>query len=164
MEVRRVSLDDVQPVFELYCEVSAEGKYPARTNPPSIETFERALAEVEANGWPVYVVEHAAELVGNASVYPESFCRAGGDRHIGFLGMQVKQGFRRRGYGAALLTAVVKHCRDTDFHTIELMVLKSNTAARSLYDSFGFVWVEDLPPCTLGSGVIDHPVRMRLTL
>lgn len=53
MEVRRVSLDDVQPVFELYCEVSAEGKYPARTNPPSIETFERALAEVEANGWPV---------------------------------------------------------------------------------------------------------------
>lgn len=164
MAVRRVSLDDVQSVFELYCEVSAEGNYPASTNPPTVEPFTRALAQVDANGWPMYVAEHAAEFVGAASAYPESFCKAGGASGIGLLGMHVRQAFRGRGHGAALLTAVVEHCRAAGFDAIELIVLKSNIAARSLYDRFGFVWVEDLPPCTLGSGVIDHPVKMHLLL
>ncbi|MBA1203257.1 GNAT family N-acetyltransferase [Pseudomonas capeferrum] len=81
-----------------------------------------------------------------------------------YLGMQVTRDFRRRGYGAALLGAVVDHCREAGFACIQLTVLKSNSAARSLYDKVGFVWLEDLPPCTLASRVADQPERMRLPL
>lgn len=164
MALRLSSLSDVSALFKLYCDVDAEGQYPARTTAPSMEAFERALGQLTVNGWPMYVVEHAGRVVGCASVYPESFCRTGGDPRIGCLGMHVEQGMRRRGYGAALLAALVDKCRDSNFHAIELVVFESNSAARTLYGHFGFVWVEALPPCTLGSGIIDHPVKMRLAL
>jgi ribosomal protein S18 acetylase RimI-like enzyme len=164
MKIRRVNPDDAQAVFDLFCEVSAEGNYPARASPPSIETFKRALVQVQANDWPKYVAEHERLLVGSASVYPDSFCRPGGDSRLGYLGMQVKHESRGRGYGTALLQALVNHCRQSGFDAIELMVLRSNIAARRLYDGFGFIWVEDMPACTLGSGVVDYPLKMRLAL
>lgn len=164
MAVRPVSLSDVSALFKLYRAVDDEGKYPARTTALCIETFERSLGQSVVNGWPMYIVEHAAHVVGSASVYPESFCRTGGDPRTGCLGMHVTQGLRRRGYGAALLAALVGSCRDLGFHAIELVVFESNIAARALYERFGFAWVEAVSPCTLGSGLIDHPVKMRLAL
>lgn len=162
MEVRLISLKDLHGFYRLFCEVSAEGKYSARAAAPPIEAISRALVQVEKNHWPVYVVEREGQIVGSAEAYPESFCRAGGSDCIGILGIQVRRDLRRCGYWNALLAAVVSQCRDAGFMGIDLTVLKSNSAARSLYDKFGFVWLEDLSPCTLASRVVHQPERLRL--
>ena len=164
MEVRPIAISDLHSFYALFCEVSAEGRFSARSTPPPIEAVERALAQVAKNNWPVYVIEQEHQIVGSAEAYPESFCRAGGSNYTGILGMQVRADYRRRGYGVALLSAVITHCREQGFSAIDLSVLKSNTAARSLYEKAGFAWVEDLPVCTLASGVTDQPVKMRLVL
>lgn len=76
--------------------------------------------------------------------------------------MQVKREYRRKGYGSALLSMVIKHFRDIGFTSIDLGVFESDTAARSLYDKLGFTWLEDLAPCSLPSGVTERTLKMRL--
>lgn len=164
MEVRPVTLYDLDAFYSLFCEVSAEGRYSARPSPPPIQAIERALAQVVENHWPVYVIEHEGRIIGSAEAYPDSFCRPGGSELIGILGMQVKREYRRNGYGIALLSAVIRHCRGVGFNSVDLSVFKSNTAARSLYKKLGFTWVEDLPPCTLPCGSTEQPIKMRLAL
>ncbi len=164
MEVRPITLNDLNAFYGLFCEVSAEGRYSARPSPPPIQAIERALSQVMKNHWPVYVIEHDGQIVGSAEAYPDSFCRPGGSEVIGVLGMQVKREYRRQGYGSALLTTVIEHCRAADFISVDLSVFESNTAARSLYDKLGFILVEHLPPCELPCGAIEQPIKMRLGL
>lgn len=48
---------------------------------------------------------------------------------------------RRRGVGKMLLRALLEHARAKQIHTIFLEVRPSNTAARQLYQNFGFYQV-----------------------
>ncbi|HFL7939368.1 TPA: N-acetyltransferase family protein [Pseudomonas putida] len=164
MDVRQITLQDLEGFYSLFCEVSAEGRYSARISPPPIEAIARALTHATQKNWPVYVVEHDGEIVGSAEAYPESFCRIGGCESVGVLGMQVRREYRRNGYGFALLSIVIAHCRNAGFTSVDLSVFESNLAARSLYDKFGFIWVENLSPCRLPSGAFEKPVKMRLAL
>lgn len=164
MKVRQITLDDINGFYSLFCEVNAEGRYSARSTPPPLEVIERAIMQVLKKSWPVYVIEHDGQIVGSAEAYPESFCQPSGSDSIGVLGMQVKWEYRRNGYGSALLSAVIEHCRDAGFSSVDLSVFESNKAARSLYEKLGFTCLGDLPPCTLACGKIEQPIKMRLAL
>ncbi|MDG9922697.1 MULTISPECIES: GNAT family N-acetyltransferase [unclassified Pseudomonas] len=164
MEVRRICQQDLDAFYALFGEVNAEGKYSARATPPPKDAVRHALKTAEENNWPIYVAEEGNNVIASAEAYPESFCREGGDAQVAILGMQVKQDYRRRGYGEALLSAVIRHCKNLDFTSIDLSVLKSNEAARNLYKKAGFAWVEDLPVCTRPDGREDQPEKMRLVL
>ena len=164
MHVRSISLHDLESFYDLFCEVNGEGLFSARATPPPKHAVARALGQVVAHDWPLYVIEQDGMIIASAEAYPESFCRKGGRPLIGILGMQVKLGYRRRGYGALLLHAVIEHGKRLGFEAIELTVLKSNNAARALYDKVGFAWVEDLLPCVLPGGQEDRLEKMRLAL
>ena len=56
--------------------------------------------------------------------------------HIVSVG--VADGYRRRGIGELLLIAAVEHAAARNAETITLEVRKSNTAARALYEKYGF--------------------------
>ena len=164
MEVRPITLNDLNAFYALFCEVNAEGLYSARSSPPPIQAVEHALTQVVENRWPVYVIEREGQIIGSAEAYPDSFCRTGGSEFVGILGMQVKREYRRNGYGFALLSVVIRHCREAGFNSVDLSVFTSNTAARSLYRKLGFIWIEELPPCTLPCGRVETPIKMRLAL
>ena len=51
----------------------------------------------------------------------------------------VADGYRRRGIGELLLIAAVEHAVARETETITLEVRKSNAAARTLYEKYGFV-------------------------
>ena len=57
--------------------------------------------------------------------------------HIVSVG--VADGYRRRGIGELLLIAAVEHAAARNAETITLEVRKSNTAARALYEKYGFI-------------------------
>ncbi|WP_409457137.1 N-acetyltransferase family protein [Pseudomonas oryzihabitans] len=164
MEVRKITLSDIKGFYALFCEVNAEGSYSARSTPPPLEVIERALMKAVSKCWPVYVIEHNGLIVGSAEAYPESFCQSSGSDSIGVLGMQVKREYRRNGHGSALLSAVIEHCRDAGFTSVDLSVFESNKPARILYEKFCFAHLEDLPPCTLACGKLEQPIKMRLSL
>ena len=70
---------------------------------------------------------------------------------VGFMGMWyaadqahivsvgVADGYRRRGIGELLLIAAVEHATTRETETITLEVRKSNSAARTLYEKYGFI-------------------------
>lgn len=66
MEVRPIAISDLHSFYALFCEVSAEGRFSARSTPPPIEAVERALVQVAKNNWPVYVIEQDHQIVGSA--------------------------------------------------------------------------------------------------
>lgn len=72
---------------------------------------------------------------------------------IGYVGMSfvldegyiynvaVDEKYRKRGIGSALIRMLVTHCKKEGFAFLTLEVRESNTAARSLYQHFGFIKV-----------------------
>lgn len=53
----------------------------------------------------------------------------------------VDEKYRKRGIGSALIRTLVTHCKKESFAFLTLEVRESNTAARSLYNNFGFIKV-----------------------
>lgn len=62
---------------------------------------------------------------------------AGDEAHIVSVG--VGDGYRRRGIGELLLIVAVEHATARQTETIILEVRRSNVAARSLYEKYGFI-------------------------
>ena len=60
-------------------------------------------------------------------------------RHVATLGMFVRQEYRRRGIGAALMAEALRWGRLVGVERIELTVYPHNTPAIALYRSFGFL-------------------------
>lgn len=72
---------------------------------------------------------------------------------VGYIGMSfvldegyiynvaVDEKYRKKGIGSALIRTLVTHCKKEGFAFLTLEVRESNTAARSLYQHFGFIKV-----------------------
>jgi ribosomal protein S18 acetylase RimI-like enzyme len=59
--------------------------------------------------------------------------------HTGHLGMCVRQDYRKKGIGSALLDTAIKAARDYGLERIELEVYTSNIAAIRMYEKRGFL-------------------------
>lgn len=78
------------------------------------------------------------EIVGYARLQPPS--RLPENAHVlSINGFAVDPRARRRGVGAALLTAAERRARDVGAAKLSLRVLATNTAAIQLYERAGFV-------------------------
>ncbi len=91
-------------------------------------------------------------------------CRAAADE-AELLTLAVRPAHRRRGAARRLLAAVVDHVRKSGARTLFLEVGMDNPAARSLYESQGFIAVgERRAYYQRGQGPPADAVVMRLTL
>ncbi|MGX6607445.1 GNAT family N-acetyltransferase [Micromonosporaceae bacterium Da 78-11] len=62
---------------------------------------------------------------------------ADGPRAFGF-DFEIREQFRRRGYGRAVMVAAEQRCRDLEVAEIGLHVFAHNEGARSLYEQMGY--------------------------
>ena len=93
-------------------------------------------------------------------------------RVIGYIGMSyvldegyiynvaVEKSSRKKGAGSALIQTLVNYGKKNGFAFITLEVRESNTAARSLYSSFGFIKVGERKKYY--SDPVDNAVLMTL--
>jgi len=103
---------------------------------PSPDAWARRLAETPENDY-VLVAEVAGEVVGNLGLHPVS--KSPRRRHVGTLGMAVRDDFQRRGVGSALLAAAIDLADNwIGYARLELTVYTDNAAAIALYRNFGF--------------------------
>jgi ribosomal protein S18 acetylase RimI-like enzyme len=58
--------------------------------------------------------------------------------HAFIYDVEVREEFRRQGYGRAIMTAAEAACRDLGASSMGLNVFGSNVAARGLYDGLGY--------------------------
>ena len=83
------------------------------------------------------VAEAEGAVVGELSLKAISSRRA--VQHVATLGMSVKQAWRGKGVGRALMTDAIEWAPSAGIKRIELYVYCRNEAALALYQKFGFV-------------------------
>ena len=98
---------------------------------PSLEMWRKRIAEVPANDY-MLVATIAGEVIGSLGLHAAS--KSPRRRHVGALGMSVRDDRQRRGAGSALLRADGW----LNYQRLELSVYTDNLAAMHLYRKFGF--------------------------
>lgn len=116
--------------------------------PMSLQTVD-AVAQIEAECFskPWSHDAFVAELSNPAAV---TFVADADSEIAGFINLgvvldeatvnniAVKQTYRRRGIGRALMTAAIDYCQNNRLNVLMLEVRQSNRAAIALYERFGF--------------------------
>ncbi|HEY5951582.1 MAG TPA: GNAT family N-acetyltransferase, partial [Kofleriaceae bacterium] len=103
----------------------------------TVEQEKELLADIAESANAIMLVAEAeGGLVGELSLKAISSRRA--VRHVATLGMSVKQQWRRKGVGNALLTDALAWAPSAGIKRIELYVYVRNAPAIALYERFGF--------------------------
>ncbi|WP_192458071.1 GNAT family N-acetyltransferase [Musicola keenii] len=133
--IRRAEAQDAAAVARIYSGIHAYSgtlqlPYPSPTQ------WEARLGKLPDNIY-AFVAESDGELVGNLGFEIFSNPRR---RHVGTLGMGVRDDYQGRGIGSALLAALVNLTDNwLNIRRIELTVYCDNLPAQALYKKFGFI-------------------------
>ena len=103
---------------------------------PSVEMWRKRLAEVALDDY-LLVATVAGEAVGNLGLHVAG--KSPRRRHVGAIGMSVRDDRHGRGVGTALLEAGIGLADGwLNYQRLELTVYTDNLAAVHLYRKFGF--------------------------
>jgi putative acetyltransferase len=133
--VRRAEVRDADTL----CAIYASPKAMAGTLQlpfPSAELWRKRIAEFPAEDY-MLVAEANGDVVGNAGLH--SMGRSARRRHVGYIGMAVRDDWQRKGVGTALMAAILDIADNwVGYRRLELTVYTDNEAAVALYRKFGF--------------------------
>ncbi len=130
--VRRAQPADFDAWFELFESVAAEGRWIGAELPVSPDHMRGSFdSTIDSDRGARFVAEIDGRLVGELSVH-----RSNG---VADLGMLVRDGYRGRGVGSALLAACIDWSRANRAHKVTLTVFPHNAAGLALYRRHGFV-------------------------
>ncbi len=111
--------------------------------PVTIENRTTWLRERQAAGFPVLVAEAEGVAVGFGSYGP--FRPHEGYRHTVEHSVYVETSFRGRGFGDALLSALMSHAEAAGMHAMIGAVGAANAASIALHERHGFAAAARLP-------------------
>src|SRR4029453_1923318 len=130
IRIRRVEPRDAEALQAIYSEplaMSGTLQIPF----PSVEMWRKRLAEWSADDY-MLVAEAGGELVGNAGLH--SMGRSARRRHVGYIGMAVRDDWHGKGVGTALMAAIVDLPDNwLGYRRLELTSYTHNAAASGLY-------------------------------
>ncbi|MDH3600107.1 MAG: GNAT family N-acetyltransferase [Candidatus Tectomicrobia bacterium] len=162
---------DIQivPVREEYVEgyracldlVARERRYIGLVEAPPLDACHAWIAEYIAKHSPYFVALDKEQVVGWCDI---KLTDRPGFTHRGNLGMGVHPNYRGRRIGTRLLSACVEQARRMGIERVELEVYASNTRARHLYETFGFIVEGCKTRARKLNGVYDDIIDMVLIL
>jgi ribosomal protein S18 acetylase RimI-like enzyme len=167
-EVKWTDFDDLVDVYyRLYDERAAGNldlgiplfpKQPDRAS--EVDWFTGMYKRILSGDTVARVAEADGKAVGGCFV-TRTVGTAGHEAgHVGVLGILVREEYRGRGAGTALLAGTIEACRGV-FDLVKLTVFSVNTRAAELYRRFGFVTVGRVPAAIhRGDRYLDEEVMI----
>jgi putative acetyltransferase len=132
--IRRAEPGDAEAIHSTFCgprAIAGTLQIPYA----SVEMWRKRLAEFPPDDH-LLVATIAGEVVGNLGLHAPKSARR---RHVGEIGMAVRDDRQRHGVGSALMTAAIELAdRWLNLQRLELSVYTDNLAAMALYRKFGF--------------------------
>ena len=105
---------------------------------PSIESWRKRLAAESSPSDFFLVATIDSHVVGNIGLHEAG--KSPRRRHVGSVGMSVRDDSQGRGVGTALMSAAIELADGwINYQRLELNVYTDNLAAMALYRKFGFV-------------------------
>jgi len=132
--IRRAEAGDAEAIHSTFCGPKAMAGT-LQIPYASVEMWRKRLADFPPDDH-LLVATIAGEVVGNLGLHAPKSPRR---RHVGEIGMAVRDDRQRRGVGSALMTAAIELAdRWLNLQRLELSVYTDNLAAMALYRKFGF--------------------------
>ncbi|MGC9345608.1 MAG: GNAT family N-acetyltransferase [Candidatus Bathyarchaeales archaeon] len=132
--VRKAHEDDAGAIKNIVNSIASEKYYVVPEC--SREDWDEAIREIRNRKGLIIVAQVNGKIVGMAYLVRGKFAK---NNHVGFLGILVLKGFRRRGIGEAMMNYVMKWAQKQDgLEKISLTVFSTNKVAINLYRKFGF--------------------------
>jgi putative acetyltransferase len=104
---------------------------------PSVDQWRKFLAEPSESLFSLVACVENEEVVGQISI--QTFPNRPRRRHVGYLGMMVRDDWQGKGVGTALMEAAIDLAENwMNLTRLELEVFVDNTPAIKLYEKWGF--------------------------
>src|SRR5262249_25682808 len=133
--IRRAEISDAEAIHSTFCgprAIAGTLQIPYA----SVEMWRKRLSDFPPEDH-LLVATIAGEVVGNLGLHTAH--KTPRRRHVGSIGMAVRDDRQRRGVGSALMTAAIDLAdRWLNLQRLELSVYTDNLAALALYRKFGF--------------------------
>ncbi len=133
--LRPITVADIPGFHAALDAVAREARWIGLTEAPPLEETESFVRTNLALGLPHFLAVAGGEVIGWCDV---SVPGRPAMRHVGRIGMGLREGHRGRGLGRRLLEATLAATEELNLTRIELEVLADNPVALRLYESLGF--------------------------
>ncbi|MFB0558215.1 MAG: N-acetyltransferase family protein [Candidatus Bathyarchaeia archaeon] len=112
-----------------------------QTKEEEMDWLARLLSSVEKERLVAVVAEVEGKFIGQVEVSP----RSGRSRHVGNLGISVRNGYRDIGIGTELMKEAEAQARRLGIEIITLEVFATNDRARQVYEKVGYREIGQIP-------------------
>jgi L-amino acid N-acyltransferase YncA len=162
--LRSIRWDDLGDCLEFINSLVEEGADILRDEKVSrgeeAEWLGRRLASIEKGELVDVVAEVKGKMVANSEVEK----RSGYMRHVGYLGIAIRSGYRGIGIGTEMMKTLIGESKRIGLEVLVLDVFDSNKIARGLYQKVGFKEVGRIPKGVYKNGKYVDLIRMALEL
>ena len=141
--VRDAGPDDLPRILEITNHAILFGTALWTITPATLDTRGAWMAERRAAGHPVLVVEENGAVQGYGAYGP--FRPHDGYRHTVEHSLYIDPSCQRRGYGSAILQALVRRATDAGLHAMVGGIAADNDASIALHLRHGFTVAARLP-------------------
>ena len=152
--IRESTSEDGAQLHAAIDSVARERRFIALLEAPSVQDVASFCSRP---GVASFVAVCRGAIVGWADV--QRMQRAG-FTHRGVLGMGIVEGYRRQGIGRRLLSTLIDRSPSFGVTRLELEVFRSNVAAVSMYQRYGFLLEGQLLRARILDGIVDDILLM----
>jgi RimJ/RimL family protein N-acetyltransferase len=136
-------LDDLMTMINSLVEERADILIDEKvTRDQEIEWLSKALARLEKAETFYMVAQVEDKVIANSEIGKKT---SGHDRHVGTLGIAIRNGYRNLGIGTEMLKTLIEQARAMNLKLLTLSVYATNQHAHHVYQSAGFVDTGRIP-------------------
>jgi RimJ/RimL family protein N-acetyltransferase len=161
--LRTPKWEDLDDLLELINSLVEEGAEIIRNEKVSreeeIDWLSKSLASLEKDKVFFLVAEVDGKVIASSDIHPLN----GSERHVGVLGIIIKNGFRDVGVGTEMMKALVEQAYKMGLKVLTLTVFATNKRAIHVYENVGFVRTGVIPKKHFKDGrYIDEIIMTKL--
>jgi RimJ/RimL family protein N-acetyltransferase len=152
--------EDLDDFLELINSLVEEGADILRSEKVSreeeIDFLARVLSRLE-KGEMFYLV---AEIDGQVVAVSEINKRDGYEKHVGVIGIAIKEGFRDIGIGTEMMKTLIEQAQKIGLKVLTLSAFATNTRAIHVYEKVGFIKTGFIPKKRFKDGKYTDEIIM----
>jgi len=150
-------LDDFLELINSLVEEGADVNLDTKTTRDAeVDWLARHLSAIEKDGKAAVVAEVDGRAIGQTDVTPKS----GRQRHVGVLGIVIRNGYRDIGIGTELMKEAEAQARRLHLRILTLDVFARNDRARHVYEKAGYRIAGLIPKAILKNGEYSDLITM----
>jgi len=162
--LRTIKWEDLDDLLELINSLVEEGADITRTEKVSreeeIDWLSKVLSRLEKDETFYIVAEVGGKVVAVSEINRKS---SGYDKHVGAIGIAIRNGFRDLGIGTEMMKTLVEQAPKMSLNVLNLSAFAANKRAIHVYEKVGFVRTGRIPKKFFKEGkYIDEIIMTRV--